>query len=79
MSEPTIAEIDEHLMEERQRDKRYFPLENLNCRAKTPYFDYDAWVAWRKQGGEIGKICNKYSKQVKENNYSKELYNKIKK
>lgn len=43
MSQPTIEEIDEHMVEERQKDKRYFPISGWRVPHKTLYFDFDKW------------------------------------
>lgn len=46
---PTEKEIDEHMMEERQRDKRYFPISGLTIPQKTKYFDINEWLEYRRE------------------------------
>ena len=52
---PTIEEIDEHMVEERQKDKRYFPISGWTIPSKTKYFDITAWLNFRKQNKNINR------------------------
>ena len=49
MPGPTIDEIDEHLMEEGLKDKKYFPPSGLTIPPPNKYFNIDEWLEFRKQ------------------------------
>ena len=49
MPGPTIAEIDEHLMEEGLKDKKYFPPSGLTIPPPNKYFNIDEWLDFRRK------------------------------